>query len=162
MHSIGLIEEKLLNMTAENAEVMKRSSDQCTVKMLDKLTLSKLSDFIWTHDLNVLMKKDIPSNKEQLEDAKHAVEHSSTEDKNPLFTAYMCRDNPNKLTSLQLTSPTNEILTINDVGPTFVSLSGTLVHNQGDMPSSLFYDEEWESVSAVRCGILDSSSDCYT
>jgi hypothetical protein len=55
----------------------------------------------------------------------------------------MCREKPNKLTSLQLTSPMNKILTMNDVGPTVVSLSGMLVDDQGDMPSSLLDDEEW-------------------
>jgi len=69
---------------------------------------------------------------------KYAVEHISTADKNCTFTAYMCRDEPNKLMSLQLTSPTNEILTINNAGPTVVSL-----HHQGDMPSFLLGDEEW-------------------
>jgi len=59
VHSIGLIEEKLQNMIAENAEVMERSLDQYTVVMFDKLTSPKLSDFIWAHDPNVLMKKDI-------------------------------------------------------------------------------------------------------
>ena len=130
-------------MKIENAEVMERSLDQCTVKMFDKLTSPNLSDFIWVHDPNVLMKKDIPSNKGKLEDTKYAVEHSSTTDKNRIFTAYMCRENPYKLTSLQLTSSTNEILTMNVVGPTVVSLSGMLVDDQGDMPSSLLGDEEW-------------------
>ena len=54
----------------------------------------------------------------------------------------MCIDKPNKLTSLQLTSPTNEILTTNNVGPTDVSFSGVLDHNEGDMPSSFLGDEE--------------------
>jgi hypothetical protein len=44
---------------------------------------------------------------------------------------------------LQLTSPTNEILTTNDEGPTVDSLSGILAHKQGNMPSSLLGDEEW-------------------
>jgi hypothetical protein len=44
---------------------------------------------------------------------------------------------------LQLTSSTNEILRTNDVGPSVVSLSGILVHNQEDVPSSLLGDEEW-------------------
>ena len=142
VHSIGLIEEKLLNMIAENSDVFERSLDQCTVEMFDKLTLPELSDFIWAHDPNVLMKKDIPSNKGKLEDAKYAVEHNSTADKNRIFNAYMCRDKPNKLTSLQLTSPMNGINTTNDVGPTVVSFSGVLDHNEGDMPSSFLGDEE--------------------
>ena len=33
VHSIGLIEEKLLNMIAENSEVIERSLDQCTIDM---------------------------------------------------------------------------------------------------------------------------------
>jgi hypothetical protein len=111
--------------------------------MFDKLTSPELSDFIWAHDPNVLMKKDIPSNKGKLEDAKYAVKHSSTADKNRIFTAFMCRDKPNKLILLQNTSPTNEIITTNDVGPTVVSFSGTVDHDQGDMPSSLLSDEAW-------------------
>jgi len=66
VHSIELIEEKLLNMIAEDAEVMERSLDQCTVEMFDKLTSPKLSDFIWAHDANVIIKKDIPCNKGRL------------------------------------------------------------------------------------------------
>ena len=56
------------------------------------------------------IEKDIPSRKGKLEDAKHAVENSSKSDKNGIFTAYMCRDKPNKLTSLQLTSPMNTVV----------------------------------------------------
>ncbi len=58
MHSTGLDEEKLLNMITEHEEITDRSLEQCTVKMFDKLTLPKLSDFIWAHDPNVLMKRD--------------------------------------------------------------------------------------------------------
>ena len=80
-------------MIAENSEVIERSLDQCTIDMFDKLTSPELSDFIWAHDPNVLMKKDVPSNKGKLEDAKYAVEHNSTADKNRIFTAHnMCRD----------------------------------------------------------------------
>ena len=99
VHSLGLIEEKLLNMIAENSEVIERSLDQCTIEMFDKLTWPELSDCIWAYDPNVLMKKDIPSNKGKLEDAKYAVEHNSTADKNHIFTVYMCRDKPKKLVS---------------------------------------------------------------
>ncbi len=111
--------------------------------MFDKLTLPELSDFIWAHDPNVLMKKDIPSNKGKLEDAKYAMEHNSTADKNCIFTAYMCRDKPNKLVSLQLTAPRNEIPLTNDVGPTVVSFSGVLDHDQGCLPFTLLEDEQW-------------------
>ena len=128
MHSIGLIEEKLLNMIAENSEVIERSLDQCTVDMFDKLTSPELSDFIWAHDPNVLMKKDIPSNKGKLEDAKYAIEHNSPAEKNHIFTVYMCRDKQNKLISLQLTAPRNEIPSTNDVGP-IVSFSSVLNHD---------------------------------
>ena len=68
LHSIGLIEGKLLNMITENEAVIERSLNQCTVDMFDKLTSAELSDFIWAHDPNVLMKKDISSNKGKLED----------------------------------------------------------------------------------------------
>jgi nitrite reductase/ring-hydroxylating ferredoxin subunit len=86
------------------------------------------------------MKNDIPSNKGKLEDAKYAVEHSSTADKNRIFTAYMYKD---KQQTINITLPTNESFTINDVGPSIVSISGICVHNQGDMSYSLLGDEEW-------------------
>jgi len=89
------------------------------------------------------MKKDIPSNKGKLEDAKYAVEHNSTADKNRIFTAYMRRDKPNKLVSLQLTAPRNEIPSTGDVGPTVVSFSGVLDHDQGCISSTLLEDEQW-------------------
>ena len=110
MNSIGFIKDKLLNMFAQCEDVIERSLDQCTVEMFDKLTLPELSDFIWAHDPNALMKKDIPSNKGKLEDAKYAMEHNSTADKNRIFTAYMCRDKPSKLISLQLTAPRKKFL----------------------------------------------------
>ena len=89
MQSIGLIEEKLLNMIAENAEVIERSLNQCTDKMFDKLTLPKLSDFIWERDPNVLMKNDIPRNKGKLEDTKYAVKHSQQQTR-IVFTPGTC------------------------------------------------------------------------
>ena len=98
MHSVELIEEKLLNMTAENTEVIEMSLDQCKVDMFDKRTSPELSDLIWAVAPNILMKNDIPSNKGKLENAKYAIEHSSTPDKNRMFTSYMCRNKPNKLT----------------------------------------------------------------
>ena len=55
------------------------------------------------------MKKDIPSNKWTLEDAKYAVEHSLKGDMNPIFTAYTYRDKQNKGTPLQITTPMNAI-----------------------------------------------------
>ena len=64
MYSIRLIEEKLLNMIAGNSEFLERSLDQCTVEMFDKLTSPELSDFIWAHDPNVVMKKTSQATKE--------------------------------------------------------------------------------------------------
>jgi hypothetical protein len=54
VHSIRLIEEKLLNMIAEKSEVIDRILDQYIVEMFDKLTLPEFSDFIVAHDPNVL------------------------------------------------------------------------------------------------------------
>ena len=71
------------------------------------------------------------------------MEHNSTADKNRIFTAYMCRDKPNKLVSLQLTAPRYEIPSTNDVGRTVVSFSGVLDHDQGCMPSTLLEDKQW-------------------
>ena len=68
------------------------------------------------------MKKDIPSNKGKLEDAMNSVQHSSTTEKNCIFTAYMCRDKSNKLVSLQLTAPRNEIPSTDNVGPLLLFL----------------------------------------
>ena len=62
------------------------------------------------------------------------MEHSSTADKNRIFTAFMCRDKPNKLTSLHEIAQ-NALLTPNEVEPTIFSFPGVIV--QGDMPSSL-------------------------
>ena len=72
-------------MITENEADIERSLNQCTVDMFDKLTSAELSDFIWAHDPNVLMKKDIPTNKGKLEDAKYALEHSSTANKNRIL-----------------------------------------------------------------------------
>lgn len=69
------------------------------------------------------MKKEIPNNKGKLEDAKYAVNHSSIADKNRIFTGYMCRDKPNKLTSLPLMAPMNAIFATKEVDPTIVSFS---------------------------------------
>jgi hypothetical protein len=60
-------------MIPENADVMERSLDQCTVEMFDKPTLPELSDFIWAHDPNVVMEKDTPSIKGKLEVAKYTL-----------------------------------------------------------------------------------------
>jgi hypothetical protein len=65
-----------------------------------------------------------------------------TADKNHIFTAYMCRDKPNRLISLHLTAPRNGISLTSDVGPTVVYFSGVLDQDQGCMPSTLFEDEQ--------------------
>ncbi len=52
----------------------------------------------------------------------------------------MCRDKPNKLTSLHEIAQ-NALLTPNEVEPTIFSFPGVIV--QGDMPSSLLSNEEW-------------------
>ncbi len=51
-------------MLTEKEAVIEKSFDHCIVDMFDKRTAAELSDFIWAHDPNVLMKIDIPSNKE--------------------------------------------------------------------------------------------------
>ena len=43
VHSIGMIEEKLLHMIAENSEDIERNLDKCTIEMFDKLTSPELS-----------------------------------------------------------------------------------------------------------------------
>ena len=69
-------------------------------------------------------------------------EFQITADKNHIFTAYMCRDKPNKLISLQLTAPRNGISLTNDVGPAVVYFSRVLDQDQECMPSTLLEDEE--------------------
>jgi len=89
---------------------------------------------MWAHDPNVFMNKDIPSNKGKLEDTKYVVEHSSTLDKNCIFNAYMV-NTPDKLTSLQITTPMNAFHTTNEIEPIIVSLSGVV--DLGVMSSSV-------------------------
>ena len=86
------------------------------------------------------MKKEIPSNKGKLEDTMYAVQHILTADNNHIFTAYMCRDKANKLTSLQCLIPTNALLAPNEVEPTVVSFSGVI--DQGNTPSSFLGNDE--------------------
>jgi hypothetical protein len=63
-------------------------------------------------------------------------------DKNRIFNAYICREKPNKLISLQRTAPRNGISSTNDVGPSVVYFSCVLDHDQGCMPSTLLEDEQ--------------------
>jgi hypothetical protein len=67
------------------------------------------------HDANVLMKKDIPAKKRKLEDAKYAVDHSSTAHNNGIFTVFMYSKKLNKLKSLQLELSQNALLAPNEV-----------------------------------------------
>ena len=71
------------------------------------------------------------------------MEHNSTADKNRIFTAYMCRDKPNKLVLLPLAAPRNEIPSTDDVCRTVVSFSGVLDYDKGCIPSTLLEDEQW-------------------
>ena len=72
----------------------------------------------------------------------YAVQHSSTADKTCIFTAYMCRDNPNKLTTLKFLITTNALLAPNEVEPTIVSFSGVI--DQRDMSSSFLGNDKWK------------------
>ena len=67
-----------INPSRHSMKMRATRADQCTDEMFDKLTLPKLSDFIWAHDPNVLMKKDIQSNKGKLEDAKYHCKPKTT------------------------------------------------------------------------------------
>ena len=52
LHSIGLIDTKLLNMIAENEDIIERRLGQCTVDMFDKYNSPGLSHFIRAHEPN--------------------------------------------------------------------------------------------------------------
>ena len=82
---------KLLCMLTENMANQEALLD-CSVEVFDQINSSELADFIWTHDQNILLKKDIPSNKGKLADAAKAIELNSTVDNNGIFTAYMCQN----------------------------------------------------------------------
>lgn len=108
---------------------------QCTVGMFDKLTSLEWSDFIWAHNLNVLMKKDITSNKRKVRVCiYYAVKHSSTAAKDQIFNAHIFRDKPNTLTLLPLTSPRNAILTTHEVEPFIMSFLEYLTNHWECLP----------------------------
>ncbi len=67
------IEEKLLQMIVHNDSSEKRSLEQSTLETFDRLRSPELEDFIFAHDPAITLKKNIPSKKESLEDAKQDI-----------------------------------------------------------------------------------------
>ena len=74
------VETKLLILLAKDLGHETPTLDQCSVNHFAALSSPELADFIWGHDLNVLLKKDIPKNKGSLADAINAIENDSTAD----------------------------------------------------------------------------------
>ena len=92
-------------MLTENMANQEALLDFSSVEVFDQIISSELANFIWTHDPNILLKKDIPSNKGKLADAAKAIELNSTVDNKGIFTAYMCQNFPNTLASKQKKPP---------------------------------------------------------
>jgi hypothetical protein len=82
--------------------------DQCSLNHFATLSSPELADFIWRHDPNVLLKKDIPKKKGSVADAVNTIDNDSTADNIRIFTAYMYRDLLNILSSKQTIERTNE------------------------------------------------------
>ena len=146
------IEMKLLSMLNENMANQEAQLDFCTVEMFDQSNSSELAGFIWAHDPSILLKKDIPSNKEKLADAAKAIEHNSTADNNRIFTAYMCQNLPNILASKQKKPPRTAIIPIVPVlEQTFVSLSDG--QESKVLSSTIMSSQAWISQTCELFGV---------
>jgi hypothetical protein len=110
MHSeVEAVETKLLILLSKDLGHKTPTLDQCSLNHFAALSSPELADFIWGHDPNVLLKKDIPKNKGSLADAINANNHDSTADNNRIFTAYTCCDLPNILSSKQKKPPKSAV-----------------------------------------------------
>ncbi len=57
LHVVSQIEEKLLQMIVHNDSSDKRSLEQCTLEMFDRVCSHELEDFIFAHDPAITLKK---------------------------------------------------------------------------------------------------------
>ena len=97
INEVEAVETKLLISLSKDLGHETPTLVECTMSHFASLSSPELADFIWGHDPNVLLKKDIPKNKGSLVDAIAAIDNDSTADNNRIFTAYMCRNLPNIL-----------------------------------------------------------------
>ena len=140
---VRLIKTKLLDMI--NNDSTERLLVNCCIEYFVRMKSAEVA-FIYAHDPEVKLKKQIPKNMGKLEDAKAALENGVVLENNRIYTAYQCRDKPNildaKLKNAQPKSAQNEEVehTLEDV-TTVILCSND--NDEGILPSKLLEHEEW-------------------